>query len=82
MNDQKIVTCAYCGHVYPPGAPTSQHELLTEHIKICDKHPMCEAEETIKTLVALLAEVLCYIPVTSHPAIVARAFLSERGWLK
>lgn len=39
-NDQTIVTCVYCGHEYPEGTPTSQHELLTEHIKVCKKHPM------------------------------------------
>lgn len=36
----KTVTCVYCGQAYPPGTPTSQHELLTEHIKVCERHPM------------------------------------------
>lgn len=43
MND--VVTCAYCGMEYPEGTPASQCELLTEHIKICTKHPMRNLEE-------------------------------------
>lgn len=49
MSD-RIVTCVYCGHEYPDGTPTSQNEKLTEHIKVCKKHPMRTAEKTIKKL--------------------------------
>ncbi|MDD4888303.1 MAG: hypothetical protein PHU85_00090 [Phycisphaerae bacterium] len=35
-----VLTCAYCGHEYPPGTPASQHELLSKHIAGCEKHPM------------------------------------------
>jgi len=38
--DRRIVTCVYCGHEYPEGTPQSQDERLTEHIKVCEKHPM------------------------------------------
>ena len=48
--NRNIVTCVYCGHEYPDGTPTAKNELLTEHIKICTKHPMREAEGKIKTL--------------------------------
>lgn len=37
---QEILTCAYCGHAYPPGTPASQHALLSAHIAECQKHPM------------------------------------------
>jgi hypothetical protein len=47
---KNIVTCAYCGHEYPDGTPTAKHELLTEHIKVCEKHPLREAERKIKIL--------------------------------
>lgn len=47
---ENTVTCVYCGHEYPDGTPASKHELLTEHIKICEKHPMREAEGKIKVL--------------------------------
>ncbi len=45
-----VVTCVYCGHEYPDGTPTAKHELLTEHIKICEKHPMRAAEQKIAKL--------------------------------
>ena len=38
------LTCIACGHEYPPGTPAAQHELLLEHIRVCPKHPMREAE--------------------------------------
>ena len=50
-----VVTCVYCGHQYPDGTPTTKHELLTEHIKTCEKHPMRDAEQKIK-LITLLCE--------------------------
>ena len=39
-----VVTCVYCGHEYPQNTPTSGAEVLTEHIKVCEKHPMRRAE--------------------------------------
>jgi hypothetical protein len=52
---EPIVTCVYCGHEYPDGTPTAKHELLTEHIKTCEKHPMREAEKKIEKLRTALA---------------------------
>lgn len=40
----RVVTCVYCGHKYPQNTPTSGAEVLTEHIKVCEKHPMRRAE--------------------------------------
>ena len=40
----RVVTCVYCGHKYEDGTPTSQDERLTEHIRICEKHPMRQVE--------------------------------------
>jgi len=45
-----VVTCVYCGMEYPDGTPTSKAEILTEHIKVCPKHPMRQAEEKITKL--------------------------------
>ena len=42
--------CAYCGEKYPKGTPKSNNELLTEHIKVCEKHPMRIAEKRIESL--------------------------------
>ena len=47
---KRVVTCVYCGYEYPDGTPTSQNELLTAHIKVCEKHPMREAEKKIELL--------------------------------
>lgn len=43
-----VVTCVYCGHQYPEGTPTHQAELLTEHIKSCEYHPLRKSEERVK----------------------------------
>lgn len=37
--EQRVLTCVYCGHAYPPGTPASNHEALTTHIMGCEKHP-------------------------------------------
>lgn len=50
-----VVTCVYCGHEYPEGTPTAKHDLLTAHIKVCEKHPMREAEARIERLRKALA---------------------------
>ena len=44
------LTCVYCGMAYPEGTPPHGAKILTEHIKICPKHPMREAEAKITKL--------------------------------
>lgn len=44
------LTCVYCGMAYPEGTPPHGTSVLTDHIKVCEKHPMRQAEQTIKTL--------------------------------
>ena len=46
------LTCVYCGQEYPAGTPASGSEVsvLTDHIKVCEKHPMRKAEATITKL--------------------------------
>lgn len=41
---ERTLTCVYCGHAYPPGTPEHGADVLTEHVKRCEKHPMREAE--------------------------------------
>ena len=55
MSENNVVTCVYCGHQYPDGTPAAKHELLTEHIKTCEKHPIREAEQKIEALRNALA---------------------------
>jgi hypothetical protein len=42
--DGRVLTCVYCGHEYPQDTPASGSDVLTEHIKVCEKHPMRQAE--------------------------------------
>ena len=44
------ITCVYCGMEYPQGTPTHGAKILTDHIKVCEKHPMRQAEATIVKL--------------------------------
>lgn len=48
------LTCVYCGLAYPPGTPSHGVQVLTDHIKVCEKHPLHKAEATIKKLRAAL----------------------------
>jgi hypothetical protein len=50
----RILTCVYCGHEYPQGAPSAGSEVLTDHIKVCERHPMRKAEADIAMLRAAL----------------------------
>lgn len=43
----QVVTCVYCGHEYPHGTPAAKAQALTDHIKVCEKHPMREREQLI-----------------------------------
>jgi hypothetical protein len=40
----QTLTCVYCGKEYPPGTPAHGSEVLTEHIRACEKHPMRKVE--------------------------------------
>lgn len=48
------LTCVYCGMAYPAGTPPHGAQILTDHIKVCEKHPMRKAEATISKLRAAL----------------------------
>ncbi len=37
---ERVLTCVYCGHAYPPGTPAHGSPVLTAHIAECEKHPM------------------------------------------
>ena len=39
QNDERVLTCVYCGHEYPPGTPASNHAALTAHVAVCEQHP-------------------------------------------
>jgi hypothetical protein len=56
------VTCVYCGHAYPAGTPASGSEVstLTEHIKVCVKHPLRAAEAQLSYLRGAIADAVGY----------------------
>lgn len=45
-----ILTCVYCGHAYPEGTPPHGSQVLTDHIRVCEKHPLRKAEADIVKL--------------------------------
>jgi hypothetical protein len=45
-----VLTCVYCGMAYPEGTPPHGAQVLTDHIKVCEKHPLREAEAKIARL--------------------------------
>jgi len=48
--EKRVLTCIYCGHEYPQDTPASGDQVLTDHIKVCEKHPLRAAEDKIKLL--------------------------------
>lgn len=49
-NQSRVLTCVYCGHEYPQDTPSWGNQVLTDHIKVCPKHPMRKAEADIEML--------------------------------
>jgi len=58
--DNNILTCVYCGEEYPAGTPASGADIqvLTDHIRICKKHPLRKAEEAILKLRRALIQII------------------------
>lgn len=48
--DRRVLTCVYCGHEFPQETPAWGNDVLTEHIRVCPKHPMRQAENDIALL--------------------------------
>ncbi len=48
----QILTCAYCGHAYPKGTAASGVKVLTDHLTVCEKHPMRQLEAKVVELLA------------------------------
>ena len=53
--DGRVLTCVYCGREYPQETPAWGNDVLTEHIRVCLKHPMRKAEADIALLRGALA---------------------------
>ena len=76
QKEQRILTCVYCGQAYPPGTPTSGTQVLTDHIKVCNKHPMRVAEQRIAALEKALRSLLCACDNASLPHDVRGSYIS------
>jgi hypothetical protein len=49
--DARVLTCVYCGHEYPQGTPAAGSQILTDHIKSCEKHPMAKLRKALVGLI-------------------------------
>ena len=45
------LTCVYCGMAYPEGTPPHSSKVLTDHIKVCEKHPMRKLRNALADMV-------------------------------
>jgi hypothetical protein len=52
---KNTLTCVYCGESYPEETPSHGTQILTDHIKICDKHPLRASEAKVVRLRTALA---------------------------
>ena len=56
--EQRVLTCVYCGMEYPQDTPAWGDKVLTDHIKICSKHPLRASETKINKLRKALADLV------------------------
>ena len=45
------LTCVYCGMAYPDSTPPHGAKILTDHIKLCEKHPMFRLRKALADLI-------------------------------
>ena len=58
QENERILTCVFCGHQYEPGTPASNHEALRAHVAVCEQHPAAEFRRRAEVAEARLAEQL------------------------
>ena len=54
VDESRVLTCVYCGHKYPQDTPAWGDQVLTDHIRICPKHPLRAVEAERDRLHSLL----------------------------
>ena len=52
-NEDRILTCVYCGMAYPQDTPAHGAKILTDHIRVCEKHPMRKLRTALEGLVGV-----------------------------
>jgi len=50
-SENRVLTCVYCGQEYPQDTPAWGDKVLTDHIKVCEKHPMYKLRKALVGLV-------------------------------
>ena len=55
---EPVLTCVFCGTEYPQGTPAHGDQVLIDHIRVCEKHPLRRAEADRKLLLDAAFEVL------------------------
>lgn len=65
--DDRVVTCVFCGQAYPQGTPTHGAQVLTEHIRVCEKHPMRKVEKRLDDILVLVHKYLEHPSLDGHP---------------
>ena len=45
------LSCVYCGIAYPEGTPPHSSKVLTDHIKVCEKHPMAKLRKALADMI-------------------------------
>lgn len=53
-----VLTCVFCGKEYPQGTPAANDQVLVNHIRICEKHPLRQAEADRQRLLDAAFEVI------------------------
>lgn len=84
-----ILTCVYCGAAYPEGTPPHSSKVLTDHISVCDKHPMREVikeRDEAREAIAKIHNALCDCPPHEYPAydmaFVSNWILTNIRWIR
>lgn len=63
FTDHRVLTCVYCGHEYPQDTPAWGNQALTDHIKVCEKHPMRQLEHEKAQLRSALRDLVQMGPI-------------------
>lgn len=54
----RVLTYVYCGMKYPQDTPSWGNQVLTDHIKVCEKHPMRDLELKYKKVRKALSDMV------------------------
>ena len=78
----RYVNCVYCGHRYGKTEDTlsSMSEVLYEHIKECEYHPLAEAREIIRILLPFIENQCTTCQHEHYPGDCGSCFPGKSNW--